>query len=38
VDAVRDLCLQLMPASLEMRVPLKVDMKHGRNWAEMEAG
>ena len=37
-DAVRDLCLELMPASLEMKVPLKVDMKHGPNWAEMEAG
>ena len=37
-EAVRDLCLELMPASLEMKVPLKVDMKHGPNWAEMEAG
>jgi DNA polymerase-1 len=37
-DAIRDLCLDLMPASLQMKVPLKVDMKHGLNWAEMEAG
>jgi DNA polymerase-1 len=36
-DAIRELCLELMPASLEMRVPLKVDMKQGLNWAEMEA-
>jgi DNA polymerase-1 len=36
-DAIRELCLDLMPASLEMNVPLKVDMKSGLNWAEMEA-
>ena len=36
-DAIRELCLELMPASLEMKVPLKVDMKQGLNWAEMEA-
>jgi hypothetical protein len=27
-----------MPASLEMRVPLKVDTKVGRSWGEMQYG
>ncbi len=35
VDAIRDLALRIMPASLEMVVPLKVDLKQGRNWGEM---
>jgi DNA polymerase-1 len=35
--AVSDMCLEIMPASLEMKVPLKVDMKQGPNWALMEA-
>lgn len=33
--AIRDLALELMPASLEMKVPLKVEVKQGRNWGEM---
>jgi DNA polymerase-1 len=36
VEAVRELAARLMPASLEMAVPLKVDLKQGRNWGEME--
>jgi len=36
VDAVIELATRIMPASLEMRVPLKVDVKRGRNWGEME--
>jgi len=35
VEAVRELAQRLMPASLQMKVPLKVDLKQGRNWAEM---
>lgn len=35
VEAIRELAARLMPASLEMAVPLKVDLKQGRNWGEM---
>ncbi|MCC7366451.1 MAG: DNA polymerase I [Dehalococcoidia bacterium] len=35
VDAVKELATRIMPASLEMAVPLKVDVKQGRNWGEM---
>ena len=35
VEAVRELALRLMPASLQLAVPLKVDLKQGRNWGEM---
>jgi DNA polymerase-1 len=38
LEDVRTLCLDIMPRSLEMRVPLKVDTKTGRNWGEMEYG
>jgi DNA polymerase-1 len=38
IEVVRKLCLDIMPASLDMRVPLKVDTKIGRNWGEMEYG
>ena len=34
-EAVRELALEIMPASLEMAVPLKVEVKEGRNWGEM---
>jgi len=30
------LALDIMPRSLEMKVPLKVDTKVGKNWGEME--
>jgi DNA polymerase-1 len=36
IDALRELVLRIMPASLELSVPLKVDVKVGRNWADME--
>ena len=36
LDAVRELVLDIMPASLKLEVPLKVDVKVGRNWGEME--
>ncbi len=35
-ETIRELAQRIMPASLEMRVPLKVDLKQGRNWGEME--
>ena len=35
---MRRLCLDIMPRSLEMKVPLKVDTKIGRNWGEMQYG
>jgi DNA polymerase-1 len=38
VEEIRSLCIDIMPASLEMRVPLKVDTKVGRSWGEMQYG
>jgi hypothetical protein len=35
---MRQLCLDIMPKSLEMRVPLKVDTKTGLSWGEMQYG
>jgi DNA polymerase-1 len=35
VEAVEELARRLMPASLDLAVPLKVDLKKGRNWGEM---
>jgi DNA polymerase I len=35
VNAIRELSARIMPASLQMNVPLKVDLKQGRNWGEM---
>jgi DNA polymerase-1 len=35
LDAVREMVLRVMPASLTLAVPLKVDVKVGRNWGEM---
>lgn len=37
VETIRDLAVRLMRSGLEMNVPLKVDLKQGRNWGEMEA-
>ncbi len=34
-EAIAELAKRLMPASIEMVVPLKVDVKQGRNWGEM---
>ena len=36
LDEVRGLALEIMPRPLEMKVPLKVDTKVGKNWGEME--
>ena len=36
LDDLRELVLRIMPASLDLVVPLKVDVKVGRNWADME--
>ena len=35
-EALREMVLRVMPASLELAVPLKVDVKAGPNWADME--
>jgi DNA polymerase-1 len=35
VEAVRGLVLDIMPRPLELKVPLKVDIKMGKNWGEM---
>ena len=35
-EAISAITLRLMPASIEMNVPLKVDIKQGRNWGEMQ--
>ena len=36
IEAIRELAIRIMPASLEMNVPLKVDLKQGKNWGAME--
>jgi DNA polymerase-1 len=36
VEAVRELAPRIMSSSIELKVPLKVDLKQGRNWGEME--
>jgi len=33
---LREVLLRIMPASLSLVVPLKVDIKAGKNWADME--
>ncbi len=38
LEELRRLCLDIMPRSLEMRVPLKVETKVGKNWGEMQYG
>ncbi len=38
LEDIRRLCIDIMPKSLEMRVPLKVDTKTGKNWGEMQYG
>ena len=35
LDALRELVLRVMPASLILSVPLKIDVKAGKNWADM---
>ncbi len=36
LEALRELVLRIMPLSLGLSVPLKVDVKVGKNWADME--
>jgi DNA polymerase-1 len=36
VVEMKSLVSELMPAALKLRVPLKIDIKLGKNWAEME--
>jgi DNA polymerase-1 len=36
IDTVRDMCLRVMPKSLDLVVPLNVDIKTGKNWGELE--
>ena len=36
LDRLRELVLRLMPASLELDVALKIDVKVGKSWANME--
>jgi DNA polymerase-1 len=36
LDALKALVKEIMPQSLELSVPLKVDVKSGANWADME--
>jgi DNA polymerase-1 len=36
LDDLKALVLRIMPASMELAAPLKVDVKSGRNWADME--
>ena len=36
LERLRALVLEMMPASLKLDVPLKVDVKVGKNWADME--
>jgi DNA polymerase-1 len=35
VDEMKSLVAQLMPHAFELCVPVKIDIKLGRNWAEM---
>jgi DNA polymerase I len=36
LDAVREMAERIMPAAMTLDVPLKVEVKTGRNWGEME--
>jgi DNA polymerase-1 len=38
LEEVRALAVDMMPRSLEMKVPMKIDTKVGKNWGEMEYG
>jgi len=33
---MKSLVSEIMPNALQLRVPLKIDIKQGKNWAEME--
>ena len=36
IDDLKELVLDLMPAALELAVPLKVELKTGANWGDLE--
>jgi DNA polymerase-1 len=36
MDAVRSMVLELMPTALELCVPLRVELKQGYTWGDME--
>ena len=36
VETVRELALRVMPLSLDLVVPLKIDVKTGKSWGELE--
>ena len=36
IDVVKAMILELMPGALELSVPLKVDIKEGPNWGDLE--
>ncbi|PZC49504.1 MAG: DNA polymerase-1 [Chloroflexi bacterium] len=36
INAIKKMILDLMPAALELSVPLKVDIKEGPNWGDLE--
>jgi DNA polymerase I-like protein with 3'-5' exonuclease and polymerase domains len=36
LESMREMCLRIMPKSLDLVVPLKVDIKTGKNWGELE--
>ncbi len=38
LEEVRALAVDIMPQSMVMKVPLKIDTKVGKNWGEMEYG
>jgi len=36
IDTVREIATRVMPKSLDLVVPLKIDVKTGKNWGELE--
>jgi DNA polymerase-1 len=36
IDDVREMAMRVMPKSLDLVVPLKIDIKTGKNWGELE--
>jgi DNA polymerase-1 len=36
IDEVRDMALRVMPKSIDLVVPLKIDIKTGKSWGELE--
>ncbi len=36
IETLQELVLEILPSAMELAVPLKVDLKRGRTWGEME--